>query len=146
LLHLKDSGGVGHIASKYNATFHIFNDNILDGRYTINSSKQFYITPTPGEGMRAMTAAYSMPVEELIEQLDCITIARPDYPRNWIGVTEVIEIPNGNGWWEVGSTFYLGQEKTTLSIKETWGFSIGEATESKPKWLVRIPGRQTGGN
>lgn len=137
LLVVKDSGGVGHIASKNNATFHIFTENIFD-KYTPNASNQFWMPVM--EKFRSMTAAYYMPIHELIEQLDCVKNAPPGYPREQIGLAEVFE--RGNGWFDVGTKIFLGDARANLTIKEAWGDSIGEQGRSRPKWLVLFPGKR----
>jgi hypothetical protein len=137
LIVLKDSGGVGHVVPKHIATFHLFNHNVMD-KYKVNVSQQFFIPP-PGEPFRVMTAAYSMPIDELIEQLDCIKLAGPTSFRSDIGLVEVFDL--GQGWFQMGSKFCLDHPRSKLTIKEAWGSSIGEANESAPKWLVRIPGK-----
>ena len=138
---VKDSGGHGHVVSKHNATFHLFTHDVLS-RYSVNQNQQFYIPPNAAEEFRVMSAAYSMPIEELIEQLDCIKIAPPNYPRYAIGIAEVFDL--GSGWFQVGSRFHLDEQKSQLTIKEAWSMSIGEAKESRPKYLVRIPGKAPG--
>ncbi|KIX95024.1 uncharacterized protein Z520_09334 [Fonsecaea multimorphosa CBS 102226] len=141
LLVVKDSGGHGHVASKHVATFHLFTYNVID-KYTVNAHNQFYIPPHACEPFRVMTAAYSMPLEELIEQLDCIKIAGSAYPRYAIGLAEAFDI--GNGWFQVGSKFHLDEEKSKQTIKEAWSNNIGEGGESRPKYLIRLPGKRPG--
>ncbi|OAL30042.1 hypothetical protein AYO20_08946 [Fonsecaea nubica] len=141
LLVVKDSGGHGHVASKHVATFHLFTYNVID-KYSVNAHNQFYIPPQSCEPFRVMTAAYSMPIEELIEQLDCVRVAPPVYPRYAIGLAEAFDI--GNGWFQVGSKFHLDEDKSKQTIKEAWSNNIGEAGESRPKYLIRLPGKQPG--
>ncbi|OCT50368.1 hypothetical protein CLCR_07478 [Cladophialophora carrionii] len=141
LVVVKDSGGHGHVVSKNNATFHLFTYNVID-KYTVNASNQFYIPPNACEPFRVMTAAYSMPLEELIEQLDCIKVAPAGWPRYAIGLAEAFDL--GNGWFQVGSKFHLDEEKAKQTIKEAWSSSIGEAQESRPKYLIRLPGKRGG--
>ncbi|EXJ66044.1 uncharacterized protein A1O5_10658 [Cladophialophora psammophila CBS 110553] len=141
LLVVKDSGGHGHVASKHLATFHLFTYNVID-KYSVNAHNQFYIPPHSCEPFRVMTAAYSMPIEELIEQLDCIKVAPPVYPRYAIGLAEAFDI--GNGWFQVGSKFHLDEDKSKQTIKEAWSNSIVEAGESRPKYLIRLPGKRPG--
>ena len=138
LIVVKDSGGHGHVVSKHNATFHLFTHDVLH-RYSVNANNQFYIPPNACEEFRVMTASYSMPIEELIEQLDCIKIAPPNWPRYAIGIAEAFDL--GNGWFQVGTKFHLDEPKSLLSIKEAWSSSIGEMNESRPKYLIRIPGK-----
>jgi hypothetical protein len=142
LIVVKDSGGHGHVVSKHNATFHLFTYNVIE-RYTVNAHQQFYIPPNAAEPFRIMTVAYMMPLEELIEQLDCLKDA-PGWPRNLVGIAEVFDL--GNGWFQVGSKFHLDEERSKLTIKEAWGSSIGEANQSRPRYLVRLPGKQPSGS
>ena len=135
---LKDSGGHGHIASKNNATFHLFTENILN-KYTCNANQQLFIPPGAQEAFRVMTAAYYMPIEEFIEQLDCIKIAQPGLHPSYIGIAELFDL--GHGWFQKGSELKLDDPRAKLTIKEVFGNSIGEAAESRPKWLVRVPGK-----
>ncbi|KAJ9603302.1 hypothetical protein H2200_012080 [Cladophialophora chaetospira] len=141
LIVVKDSGGHGHVVSKHNATFHLFTHDVLQ-RYATNANNQFYIPPNACEEFRVMTASYSMPIEEFIEQLDCIKIAPPNWPRYNIGIAEAFDL--GNGWFQVGSKFFLDEPKSKQTIKEAWSMSIGEANESRPKYLIRIPGKAPG--
>ncbi|KAK4943296.1 hypothetical protein LTR10_017139 [Elasticomyces elasticus] len=139
LLVVKDSGGTGYVVPKHNATFHLFTHNILE-KYTVNHNNQLYIPPNACEPFRVMTAACSMPIEELIEQLDCIKDAPPGYPRYAIGIAEAFDC--GNGWFQIGTKIHLDETMASMTIKELWGESIGEAGESRPRYLVRLPGKQ----
>jgi hypothetical protein len=135
LLVIKDSG-TGYIASKQNATFHLFTHNVLE-KYSVNASNQFYIPPHANEPFRIMTASCSMPMEELIEQLDCIRDAPAGYPRYAIGLAEALDV--GNGWFQLGTKFFLDEARSAMTIKQVWGGSIGEAGEARPKYLIRMP-------
>ncbi|KIX09532.1 uncharacterized protein Z518_00612 [Rhinocladiella mackenziei CBS 650.93] len=84
LIVVKDRGGTGYVASQKNATIHLFTHNVLD-KYAVNANNQFYIPAHACEPFRVVTAACSMPVGELIEQLDCIKDAPPGYLRYAIG-------------------------------------------------------------
>jgi hypothetical protein len=136
LVVVKDSGGTGHVVSKHNATFHLFNYNILD-KYPLDAHHRFHIPDDSCEPFRIMSVSCSMPIEEFIEQLDCVKDAPPNYPRNQVGIAEVFDI--GSGWFQVGSRFFLEESKSKLTIKETWGNSMGEADETRPRYIVRLP-------
>ena len=137
---VKNSGGLGHVVSKYNATFHLFDNNVIEKHLDRRSNtRQFYIPAHASESFRVMTVACSMPIEELIEQLDCIKIAPAGSVRSDIGIAEVFEV--GDGWFEIGSRFFLDEQMSKMTIKEAWGPSIGEANLSRPRYLVRIAGR-----
>ncbi len=138
-LLVEKATGSGYVASKDNAVFHLFTYNVLD-KYAVNANHQFYIPADCGEPFRVMTAACSMPIQELIEQLDCIQVAPPDYPRYAIGLAEAFD--KGNGWFQVGTKFMLDEARSQLTIKEALGTSIGEAEESRPRYLIRMPGKQ----
>ncbi|KAJ4507423.1 hypothetical protein HRR78_004012 [Exophiala dermatitidis] len=135
LMVVKDTG-TGYVASKQNATFHLFTYNVLE-KYTVNSHGQFYIPPHACEPFRVMTASCSMPIEELIEQLDCVKDAPPNYPRYAIGLAEALDV--GNGWFQVGTKFFLDEAHSAMTIKQAWGESVGEAGEARPRYLVRMP-------
>ncbi|EXJ92733.1 hypothetical protein A1O3_01285 [Capronia epimyces CBS 606.96] len=135
LLVVKDSG-TGYVASKQNATFHLFTYNVLD-KYTVNANGQFYIPPHACEPFRVMTASCSMPIEELIEQLDCVNDAPAGYPRYAIGIAETLDV--GNGWFQIGTKFFLDEPQSSMTIKQAWGESVGEAGESRPRYLIRMP-------
>jgi len=135
LVVVKDSG-TGYVASKQNATFHLFTYNILD-KYAVNANNQLYIPPYAGEPFRVMTVSCSMPIEELIEQLDCLKDAPQGYPRYAIGVAEALDV--GNGWFQIGTKFHLDEARSALTIKQVWGESVGEAGESRPRYLIRLP-------
>lgn len=132
---VKDSG-TGYVVPKHNATFHLFTYNILD-KYPVNANNQLYIPLNACEPFRVMTVSCSMPIEELIEQLDCIKDAPQGYPRYAIGIAEALDV--GNGWFQVGSKFHLDEEKSAMTIKQLWGESVGEAGESRPRYLIRMP-------
>lgn len=136
LLVVKDSGGTGYVAPKHNATFHLFTYNILE-KYPVNANNQLYIPPNACEPFRVMSAACSMPIEELIEQLDCIKDAPPGYPRYAIGVAEAFDC--GNGWFQIGTKIHLDETKASMTIKQLWGECAGEAGETRPRYLVRLP-------
>jgi len=138
LVVLKDSGGTGYVAPKHNATFHLFNHNVLN-KYRLNYSNQFYIPPEICEPFRVMSAPCSMKIEELIEQLDCVKDAPAFYPRHLIGIAEAFDC--GNGWFQLGSRIHLEEGKDSMTIKDLWGENVGEAGETRPRYLIRLPGK-----
>lgn len=79
----------------------------------------------------------SMPIDELIEQLDCIKDVGPDYPRSHIGIAELYDL--GNGWFEMGSRFMIDEENSKQPISNIWGFTVGEASVAPPRYLMKIP-------
>ena len=140
LLDVKDSGA-GHLVGEV-ATFHIFTYNVID-KYTVNASNQFYVPPNACEPFRIMTASYHMPIGELIKGIDCVSVAPPGYPNYAIGIAEAFDI--GNGWFQVGSKIHLSdEEKCKSTIKHLWGESIGEQGQSRPRYIIRLPGKQAG--
>lgn len=124
------------MSSKHNATFHIFDRGLLSV-YTPDTSKRIYVPAHANEGFRIQIAACSMPMEEFIEQLDCIKDAPPNWPRSQIGIAELSDL--GNGWFEVGSKFMLDEGRSKETLGQIWGNIVGEAGLARPRYLTRIP-------
>jgi hypothetical protein len=136
LVVLKESGGAGYVASKNNATFHVFNRGLLSV-YTPDVGRRIYIPAHANETFRIQIAACSMPMEEFIEQLDCVKDAPPHWPRSQIGIAELVD--DGNGWFEVGTKFMLDEPRSKETIGQIWGNVVGEAGLARPRYLTRIP-------
>lgn len=139
LLVVKDSG-TGYVASKHNTTFHLFTYNVLE-KYAVNTQSEFYIPEYAGEPFRPMTVACSMPVEELIEQLDCIKEAPYGWPRYAIGLAEAYDI--GDGWFQVGAKYMLDQFTPGLTIKQSEEQSNRPRGNTRPRYFIRMPGKRT---
>lgn len=136
LVVLKDSGGTGYVASKNNAEFYLFTANVLK-KYATNDVGQFYIPATQGETWRKLKVAVSMSMDELIEQTDCIKEAALGTPRAEIGLIEAFEL--GNGWFQLGSRYFLDTPRSKLSLADLWGTVVGDAGLARPRYLIRVP-------
>ncbi|KAK5061566.1 hypothetical protein LTR84_008110 [Exophiala bonariae] len=136
LVVLRESGGAGYIASKHNATFHIFDRGLLS-IYTPDGNKRINIPSHANEGFKIQMAACSLPMEEFIEQLDCIKDAPPNWPRSQIGIAELKDY--GNGSFEVGTRIMLDDARSKETLSQVFGNVVGEAGLARPIYLTRIP-------
>ncbi|KIV91611.1 hypothetical protein PV10_06129 [Exophiala mesophila] len=136
LIVLRDSGGAGYVSFKNNAEFYLFTANVLR-KYATNDAGQFYIPGTSGETWRKLRVACSMSMEELIEQTDCVKEALPTTARAEIGLIEAYDI--GNGWFQLGSRYFLDTPRSKLSLGQLWGAAAGEGGLARPRYLIRVP-------
>lgn len=136
LVVLKESGGAGYVASKNNATFHVFNRGILSV-YTPDVNRRITIPAHANESFRIQIAACSMPLQEFIEQLDCDKDAPAGFPRSAIGIAQLVD--HGNGCFEVGSRFMLDEDCSKSTIGQVFGTIVGEAGLAAPVYLTRLP-------
>ncbi|KAJ9634135.1 hypothetical protein H2204_006466 [Knufia peltigerae] len=134
LVVLKDSGGTGYVAPKHNTTFHLWNNNILS-KYQPNCYGQFYIPPETAEPFRVMSAPCSMTMQELIMQLDCDKVPGTHPPHD-VGLAEVLDC--GSGWFVVGSKISLADREARWTLKDLWGGNMGEAEQTRPRYLTRF--------
>ncbi|KEF61093.1 uncharacterized protein A1O9_02658 [Exophiala aquamarina CBS 119918] len=135
LVILRESGGAGYIASKSNATFHVFNRGILSV-YTPDVNRKISIPAHANESFQIQIAACSMPLQEFIEQLDCIKDAPASFPRSAIGIAQLVD--HGDGCFEVGSRFMLDEDCSKSTIGQIFG-NVGEAGLARPVYLTRLP-------
>lgn len=136
LVVLQESGGAGYIASKHNATFHIFDRGLLS-IYTPDANKRIYVPPHANESFKIQIASCLLPMEEFIEQLDCVKDAPPNWPRSQIGIAQLKDL--GNGLFEVGSRFLLDDARSKETLGQVFGNIVGEAGLARPIYLTRIP-------
>ncbi|KIW16600.1 hypothetical protein PV08_03788 [Exophiala spinifera] len=139
LVVLKDSGGTGYVAPKHNTTFHLWNNNILS-KYQPNCYGQFYIPPEVAEPFRVMSAPCSMTMQELIMQLDCDKVPGTHQLQD-VGLAEVLDC--GSGWFVVGSKISLADKEAKWTLKDLWGSDMGEAEQTRPRYLTRFLGKGT---
>ena len=136
LVVLKESRGAGYVASKNNTTFHVFNRGILSV-YTPDFGRRINIPSHANESFRIQIAACSMPIQELIEQLDCVKDAPAGFPRSAIGIAELVD--HGNGCFEEGTRFMLDEDRSKSTIGQVFGNIAGEAGLARLVYLTKIP-------
>jgi hypothetical protein len=120
---------MGYIFAKKQCTFHL-----IEGPTKPWNQPGCELTFTP------MMVDCRMTIKEFIEQIGAKELKPARARDEDVGIIEVIE--SGDGTWQLGSKFLLGDtdERLAQSLAQVgWDEMRGEAGKGKPVWLVFLP-------